>query len=156
VADAEAKFLVPTPQVDTQEVKDVTQGVEEVALDGKDDGTPSANLVAPEGIPLPDETSGELDEPTSDPAPSSLDTTPSSFNAPPSSLDATSTSVEESSKVLAEQPTTITSDASSDIASSDGSDDCPPETTQNPKALEASTPLVQTASSGSNGDTTKE
>jgi hypothetical protein len=139
VADAEGKFLVPTPQVDTQEVKDVTQGVEEVVLDGKDDGT-SADVAAPETIPLPDEKSGELDEPISD--------------ATSSSLEAPSTSVEESSKIFSEQPTTTTSDESPGVASLDN---WPPETTQNPKALEASpTPHVQTASGSSNDVTTKE
>ncbi|KIM41621.1 hypothetical protein M413DRAFT_42569, partial [Hebeloma cylindrosporum] len=66
VADVEGRFLVPASPVDTQEVKAVTQGVEEVALDGKDNEISSTLFTAPESIPLPDEKSGELDEPTSD------------------------------------------------------------------------------------------
>ena len=64
----------PVPQRDTSEVKEVTEGVKEVDLDGKDP-TPSpdpvdreaAELAAhPESIPLPEEKSGELDQPGSD------------------------------------------------------------------------------------------
>jgi len=140
VADAEGKSLVPTPQVDTQEVKDVTQGVEEVVLDGKDVGISSADVAAPETIPLPDEKSGELNEPTSD--------------ATSSSSEASSAPVDESSKIFAKQPTTNASDESPDVASLDN---WPPETTQNLKALETSpTPPVQTASGCSNDVTTTE
>ncbi|KAH9474820.1 hypothetical protein JR316_0013286 [Psilocybe cubensis] len=66
VADAEGS-LIAAPQVDTQEVKDVTQGVKEVDLDGKA-SAPSAEEAAsaPENVPLPDAKSGELDELASD------------------------------------------------------------------------------------------
>ena len=62
------------PQRDTSEVKEVTEGVKEVDLDGRDP-TPSPDLVDrevaesavhPESIPLPEEKSGELDQPGSD------------------------------------------------------------------------------------------
>lgn len=64
----------PVPQRDTSEVKEVTEGVKEVDLDGKDP-TPSSDPVDreaaksvanPESIPLPEEKSGELDQPGSD------------------------------------------------------------------------------------------
>ena len=142
MANAEGEFLVPAPRVDTQEVKAVTQGVEEVVLDGKDDEIPSAAVAAPESIPLPDEHSGELDEPTSD--------------GTPPLIESPSTTVEEPPKVLAEEPTTIAADDSSDVASSVGEDDSPPEVAQQPKPLETlSTPLVKTALGPSNNVTTK-
>ena len=60
------------PQRDSSEVKEVTEGVKEVDLDGKDP-TPdpvdreAAELAAhPESIPLPEEKSSELDQPGSD------------------------------------------------------------------------------------------
>ncbi|KAF9559049.1 hypothetical protein CPC08DRAFT_709188 [Agrocybe pediades] len=77
VADAEATatFAMPPPgpatvisddtQHQQEEVKEVTQGVEEVALeDKKDAATTRAGeaALAPEAVPLPDEKSGELDE----------------------------------------------------------------------------------------------
>ncbi|KAF8878813.1 hypothetical protein CPB84DRAFT_1688186 [Gymnopilus junonius] len=76
-ADRDATFLMPPPatsvgaSADTQEVKEVTQGVKEVDLDGRD-ATPAPAeeedhfVPAPESIPLPDEKSGELDELNSD------------------------------------------------------------------------------------------
>lgn len=77
VADAEGSSMSPpaAPQVDTQEVKDVTQGVKEVDLDGGKasvaealgGAAPSGEAAAaPENVPLPDEKSGELDELASD------------------------------------------------------------------------------------------
>lgn len=143
MADAEGRFLVPAPRVVTQEVKAVTKGVEEVVLDGKDDEISSETVAAPETIPLPDEKSGELDEPTSDAAP------------PP--IQPPSTTLEESPKVLVEEPTTIAADDSSDVASSAGEDDSPPEVAPEPKPLEASSnPPVQTSLGTSNDVTTKE
>lgn len=64
VVDAEATFLAPKLQTETVEVKEVTKGVEEVALDGKqnDFSASSSETTAPESIPLPEETSGELDD----------------------------------------------------------------------------------------------
>ncbi|KAF4612664.1 hypothetical protein D9613_011738 [Agrocybe pediades] len=78
VADAEATatFAMPPPapaavtvsddtQHQQEEVKEVTQGVEEVALeDKKETATTRAGeaALAPEAVPLPDEKSGELDE----------------------------------------------------------------------------------------------
>jgi hypothetical protein len=142
VADAEGRFLVPAPRVVTQEVKAVTKGVEEVVLDGKDDDISSAAVAAPESVPLPDEKSGELDEPTSD--------------ATPPPIEAPSTTVEEPSKVPAEEPTTIAADDSSDVASSVGDDDSPPEVARQPKPVEiSSNPPVQTALGPSDDVTTK-
>jgi len=64
----------PVPQRDTSEVKEVTEGVKEVDLDGKDptedpdpvDREVAESSVLPESIPLPEEKSGELDQPGSD------------------------------------------------------------------------------------------
>ena len=53
----------PLPQAETAEVKYVTQGVNRVEL------TDAETDVLPETIPLPEEEAGELDEPTSSPAP---------------------------------------------------------------------------------------
>jgi len=50
------------PQVETAELKDVTQGVKLVEL------TDTETVVLPETIPLPEEEAGELDEPSSTPA----------------------------------------------------------------------------------------
>jgi hypothetical protein len=75
----------PAPQRDTSEVKEVTEGVKEVDLDGRDP-TPSpdpvdrevAESVAhPESIPLPEEKFGELDQPVSNTI-----STPSPVSAP--------------------------------------------------------------------------
>jgi len=63
VADADATFLTPLPQIDTKEVKEVTKGVKEVDLEEESKGLPA---IVPERIPLPEETAGELDEPPSD------------------------------------------------------------------------------------------
>ena len=58
------------PQPETQEVKEVTKGVQEVDLQGEtaageEEGEVTA--LEPESVPLPEETSpGELDEPGSD------------------------------------------------------------------------------------------
>ena len=49
--------------METAEVKYVTQGVKQVEL------TNTETAVLPEAIPLPEEEAGELDEPTSSPAP---------------------------------------------------------------------------------------
>jgi len=68
VADADAAFLTPAPQEETREVKEVTEGVKEVDLDGHDNKAEApiaADEAAPEAVPLPEETSGELDEPFS-------------------------------------------------------------------------------------------
>lgn len=64
----------PVPQRDTSEVKDVTEGVREVDLDGRDpteepdpvDHEQVDSSVFPESIPLPEEQSDELDQPGSD------------------------------------------------------------------------------------------
>lgn len=64
----------PVAQRDTSEVKEVTKGVEEVDLDGKDptpspdpvDREAAESVAHPESIPLPEEKSGELDQPGSD------------------------------------------------------------------------------------------
>jgi hypothetical protein len=64
----------PAPQRDTSEVKEVTKGVKEVDLDGKDptqssdpvDREAVESAAHPESIPLPEEKSGELDQPGSD------------------------------------------------------------------------------------------
>ena len=80
----------PVPQRDTSEVKEVTEGVKEVDLDGKDptqssdlvDREAAESVVLPESIPLPEEQSGELDQPSPD-APS----TPPPVYAPLSSVN---------------------------------------------------------------------
>jgi hypothetical protein len=109
VADAEGTFLTPAPQVDTQEVKEVTQGVQEVDLDGKDvfEGTP-AEEAAPESIPLPDENSGELDEPTSD------DTPPADVPSSPSVASPGKATEEEEEK---EKSSISPADEAPDVAS---------------------------------------
>ena len=68
MADADAAFMTPAPQEETREVKEVTEGVKEVDLDGHDNKAEApiaADEAAPETVPLPEETSGELDEPVS-------------------------------------------------------------------------------------------
>ncbi|KAF9011855.1 hypothetical protein BDQ17DRAFT_1222728, partial [Cyathus striatus] len=59
--DAEEPSIAAT---ETQAVKEVTQGVEDVELNDNVEKN-HEELTAPESIPLPDETSGELDEPVS-------------------------------------------------------------------------------------------
>ena len=57
------------PQPETQEVKEVTKGVQEVDLQGETATTEEGEVTAlePESVPLPEETTpGELDEPGSD------------------------------------------------------------------------------------------
>lgn len=66
VADADATFLTPLPQIDTKEVKEVTKGVNEVDLEEGSKDLPADGAVIPECIPLPEESAGELDEPPSD------------------------------------------------------------------------------------------
>jgi len=66
VADADATFLTPLPQIDTKEVKEVTQGVKEVDLEEGSKDLPADGAVVPESIPLPEEAAGELDELSSD------------------------------------------------------------------------------------------
>jgi hypothetical protein len=64
----------PVPQRDTSEVKDVTEGVREVDLDGRDpteepdpvDREQVDSSLFPESIPLPAEQPEELDQPGSD------------------------------------------------------------------------------------------
>ena len=94
VADADATFSVPTPELDAKEVKEVTQGVKEVELEDKSEEI----IVAPETIPLPDEKSGELDEPTSDDT-----STPSHDAGAPDDTSSAQVGVEESTSI----PTSI-------------------------------------------------
>ena len=59
------------PQPETQEVKEVTKGVQEVDLQGEtaagEEEEGEVTALEPESVPLPEETSpGELDEPGSD------------------------------------------------------------------------------------------
>ncbi|CAA7269918.1 unnamed protein product [Cyclocybe aegerita] len=128
VADAEGVFLTPAPQADTQEVKEVTQGVEEVDLDGRAPNKEAAQgeEAAPESIPLPEEQSGELDEPTT---------------------DATSLATVISSSEEAEPPKdepSITADDASDVASSSGEDATLSEKGKPSEDLKASTsPAVE-------------
>ena len=81
----------PAPERDTSEVKEVTEGVKEVDLDGKDptqspDPVDRAEAVThPESIPLPEEKAGELDQPGSD----AISTLPP-VSAPFSSVDGVS------------------------------------------------------------------
>lgn len=61
----------PVPLRDPSEVKEVTQGVKEVDLDGKEstdrvDREAAESAALPESIPLPEEQSGELDQPGCD------------------------------------------------------------------------------------------
>lgn len=95
LADADGLFMgpPPAPQRSSLEVKEVTEGVKEVDLDGKDP-TPSPDPVDreaaestahPERIPLPEEKSGELDQPGSDAI-----STPSPVSAPLPSVDGVS------------------------------------------------------------------
>ncbi|KAF8802387.1 hypothetical protein BYT27DRAFT_7244785 [Phlegmacium glaucopus] len=73
LADAEGLSMGPpsVPQRDASEVKEVTEGVKEVDLDGKDPEDPvdreaAESTAFPESIPLPEERAGELDQPGSD------------------------------------------------------------------------------------------
>ncbi|KAF9045362.1 hypothetical protein BJ165DRAFT_1528239 [Panaeolus papilionaceus] len=69
VADTSAagtSVSVPPPQNETLEVKEVTQGVEEVDLEDKQEEGLSDDQPAPESVPLPEDTSGELDDPADD------------------------------------------------------------------------------------------
>ena len=83
----------PAPQRDTSEVKEVTEGVKEVDLDGKDptqspdpvDREAAESVAHPESIPLPEEKSGELDQPGSD-----VISTLAPVSAPSSSVDGVS------------------------------------------------------------------
>jgi len=59
VVDASDVALPPSPLADTREVVEVTQGVKEVEIADPDEGV----APAPEGVPLPEEEAGELDEP---------------------------------------------------------------------------------------------
>ena len=83
----------PAPQRGASEVKEVTEGVKEVDLDGKDpsqspdpvDREAAESVAHPENIPLPEEKSGELDQPGSD----AISTLPPA-SAPLSSVDGVS------------------------------------------------------------------
>jgi hypothetical protein len=120
LADADGLIMSPppAPQRDTSEVKEVTEGVKEVDLDGKNttqspdlvdrEATESAAL--PESIPLPEEKSGELDQPGSD-----ATSTPFPLSAPLPSADAVS-----------EEGDADTED-SDDVASSSGENTLVPE-----------------------------
>ncbi|KAJ3509828.1 hypothetical protein NLJ89_g5013 [Agrocybe chaxingu] len=116
VADVEGVFLTPAPQTDAQEVKEVTQGVEEA----------KKRLRNPS--PLPEERSGELDEPT---------------------IDATSLPAVNSSSEEAEAPKdepSIVADDVSDVASSSGEDATLSEKGKPSEDLKASTlPVVEAA-----------
>ncbi|KAF8352085.1 hypothetical protein F5887DRAFT_12594 [Amanita rubescens] len=60
------------PQVETQDLKEVTKGVKEVELEDKEEEEPTAtDVVEPETVPLPDED--EVDELDSDDDSSSAD-----------------------------------------------------------------------------------
>ncbi|KDR74923.1 hypothetical protein GALMADRAFT_568191 [Galerina marginata CBS 339.88] len=127
VADAEGTFLTPAPpQADTQEVKEVTQGVEEVDLDGKDGESSPTEETAPEAIPLPEEKSGELDE-----ASSNASTPPPAYS-PPSPTGAPDETIgEEEEGIL---PTSTSGDEASPSAieatSSDKEEQLPAGTTE--------------------------
>ena len=83
----------PASQRGTSEVIEVTEGVKEVDLDGKDptqssdpvDREPAESAAYPESIPLPEEKFGELDHPGSDDI-----STLSPLSAPLSSVDGVS------------------------------------------------------------------
>jgi hypothetical protein len=100
----------PVPQRDPSEVKEVTEGVKEVDLDGKDptegsdlvDREVAESAVIPESIPLPEEQFGELDQPGSD-----ATSTPSPAYAPLSSVNGVSEEAEDA-------------EDSDDVASSSG------------------------------------
>ena len=87
----------PVPQRDTSEVKEVTQGVKEVDLDGRDpsespdhvDPEAGESTALPESIPLPEEQAGELDQPGSDAV-----SVPSPVCAPLSSVNGVSEAAE--------------------------------------------------------------
>lgn len=76
LADADGLSMgpPPAPQRGTSEVKEVTEGVKEVDLNGRDptqssdpvDREAAESAAHPESIPLPEEKSGELDQPGSD------------------------------------------------------------------------------------------
>ncbi|KAF5325037.1 hypothetical protein D9619_009593 [Psilocybe cf. subviscida] len=60
VANRDETPLEPQPQNDTEEVKEVTQGVHHVTLDTE--ASPEEAEVAPEAVPLPEENPGELED----------------------------------------------------------------------------------------------
>jgi hypothetical protein len=59
-SEAHDRLPTPLPQAETQEVKEVTQGVKDVELEARS---------APESVPLPDEESDDLDESSSSATP---------------------------------------------------------------------------------------
>jgi hypothetical protein len=56
LGEAPNRLSTPLPQVETEEVKEVTQGVKDVELEASS---------APESVPLPDEDEDDLEEPSS-------------------------------------------------------------------------------------------
>ncbi|KAF8958969.1 hypothetical protein BDZ97DRAFT_1430280 [Flammula alnicola] len=139
VVDAEGTSMAPAPQGDTKEVKEVTQGVEEVALDGKDDEQAPA---APESIPLPEEKSGELDEEPTD--------------ATPPEAAATEPVVEESQEVAAEESSTLPADDASDVASSSAEDADPPKLEESVKLKKPLSSVKSTTAPSAQPDATKD
>lgn len=107
VANREETPLEPKPQNDTEEVKEVTQGVHDVALDTEASPEEAQAEVAPEAVPLPEENPGELDD---------LATT-DTVDAEAEVADATP---------AVDKPSTAANDAASDVASSSGDVDSPP------------------------------
>ncbi|KJA17788.1 hypothetical protein HYPSUDRAFT_205892 [Hypholoma sublateritium FD-334 SS-4] len=130
VVDAEGAALVPVPQVDTAEVKDVTRGVDHVHLDGNEEKGAPADGPAPESVPLPDETADELED--------------SAADAPSSPAAEAAAEDEPAADGVAEDTTTDAVDDASDVASS-SADDTAPEPTQ---IVESQEPVstVQSAS----------
>jgi len=59
-SEAHDRLPTPLPQAETQEVKEVTQGVKDVGLEAG---------LAPESVPLPDEESDDLEESSSNVTP---------------------------------------------------------------------------------------
>lgn len=115
VVDGEDASLVPVPQVDTAEVKEVTQGVDEVHLDGNDAKAVSEGAPAPESVPLPEESADELEEPPTD---------------EPIFIDAEVTIKEDTgAEIAVEEATSTVIDDASDVASSSAEDN-EPELTQ--------------------------
>lgn len=96
VADADAIFL--SPPADTREVKEVTRGVEEVELDDK--LVVVVGDAAPETIPLPEETAGELDEPASDDVDEAPTPTPTDDARVSDSTESAQVAAEQSSSTL--------------------------------------------------------
>ncbi|KAF8153228.1 hypothetical protein B0H34DRAFT_96849 [Crassisporium funariophilum] len=128
VADADGVFLVPALPV-SQEVTEVTQGVEEVVLDGEDreDNEDDAEneedteaVAPPESIPLPEAESGELDEEDSESGSVS-----SSEPGSPSSVRVFNKTAKAKAKAAAlEKPSTaVDENNSDDVASSAGEED---------------------------------